>query len=405
MKKNFLAALTLMMVITFSAFAQDKDDDSRYLAGAVPEVNGKVVFSKDYVINGMSKDDIYNKIQSYLTDRMAKTGNPNSRVAYANKDEGSIVAIAKEWIVFHQSAISLDRTEMDYQVHATVTDGHLNVSIMRINYKYQEKEKYDAETWITDKYALNKAKTKLVRGIAKWRRKTVDLVDDYFNEIRDVFTKKVVEQPKADVQPAVDSRSGDPVVIGAQSAPVEKTVAKTPIVAKAATVAKTAAKTTAAAAETAATVPATALVPAKSVKKSAPVKVQSTPVVKAQPAAATEPALRSITPDDIPSSVASALHRCKVIVMIGSDSDNMTTMTASQGVALGYVASMPMAFTFFGSNQNTSALEGAGSYTIKFVDRNSNATVMLMHCSPMANVSSNGLRIVGGRINSAEAAE
>ena len=46
----------------------------------------------------------------------------------------------------------------------------------KIRFNYREgKEKYTAEEWITDKYALNKSQTKLVRGLAKWRRKTVDL--------------------------------------------------------------------------------------------------------------------------------------------------------------------------------------------------------------------------------------
>ncbi len=38
------------------------------------------------------------------------------------------------------------------------------------------------EEWITDKYALNKAKTKMVRGLAKWRRKTVNFADNLFEE-------------------------------------------------------------------------------------------------------------------------------------------------------------------------------------------------------------------------------
>ena len=53
----------------------------------------------------------------------------------------------------------------------------LEVEKIRFNYR-EGKEKYTAEEWIVDKYALNKAKTKLVRGLAKWRRKTVDFVDD-----------------------------------------------------------------------------------------------------------------------------------------------------------------------------------------------------------------------------------
>ena len=53
------------------------------------------------------------------------------------------------------------------------------MEVEKIRFNYREgKEKYTAEEWIVDKYALNKAKTKLVRGLAKWRRKTVDFVDD-----------------------------------------------------------------------------------------------------------------------------------------------------------------------------------------------------------------------------------
>lgn len=40
---------------------------------------------------------------------------------------------------------------------------------------------------VTDKYALNKAKTKLVRGLAKWRRKTVDFADDMFMDVAVAF--------------------------------------------------------------------------------------------------------------------------------------------------------------------------------------------------------------------------
>ena len=40
--------------------AQDRDD-SKYLAGAVPEVDGKVVFTKEFSIPGMSQDEIYER--------------------------------------------------------------------------------------------------------------------------------------------------------------------------------------------------------------------------------------------------------------------------------------------------------------------------------------------------------
>ena len=54
------------------------------------------------------------------------------------------------------------------------------MEVEKIRFTYGENEKYTAEDWISDKYALNKAKTKLIRGLAKWRRKTVDFADNLF---------------------------------------------------------------------------------------------------------------------------------------------------------------------------------------------------------------------------------
>ena len=47
--------------IAFADANKDKDDDSKYLAGAVPEVDGKVVFTKEFSIPGMSQDEIYER--------------------------------------------------------------------------------------------------------------------------------------------------------------------------------------------------------------------------------------------------------------------------------------------------------------------------------------------------------
>ena len=41
-----------------------------------------------------------------------------------------------------------------------------------------------AENWITDKYGLNKNKTKLSRMSGKFRKKTIDRKDEIFNTIK-----------------------------------------------------------------------------------------------------------------------------------------------------------------------------------------------------------------------------
>ena len=61
--KNLTQFLFMLLCICLPATAfadanKDKDDDSKYLAGAVPEVDGKVVFTKEFSIPGMSQDEI-----------------------------------------------------------------------------------------------------------------------------------------------------------------------------------------------------------------------------------------------------------------------------------------------------------------------------------------------------------
>ena len=58
---NKLTILFLTMLLTCLPMAmradshKEKRDDTRYLAGAVPVVDGKVVFSKEFQIPGMSQ--------------------------------------------------------------------------------------------------------------------------------------------------------------------------------------------------------------------------------------------------------------------------------------------------------------------------------------------------------------
>ena len=155
--------------------------------GAVPEVDGKVIFSKEFQIPGMSQAQIYDTVMKWMTERLKENQNVDSRVVYADEDKGTIAGIGEEWIVFSSSALSLDRTLINYQITVTCKPGNCLVELEKIRFTYRDTEKYKAEEWITDKYALNKTKTKLVRGLAKWRRKTVDFADDIFMDVAVAF--------------------------------------------------------------------------------------------------------------------------------------------------------------------------------------------------------------------------
>ena len=150
----------MLFCLCMPALLHAQRDDSKYLAGAVPEVDGKVVFTKDFSIPGMSQDTIYSRLLRWMDARLAKNGN-NSRVVFSDKEKGQIVGIGDEWIVFSSTALSLDRTKILYQLTVTCQPEKCVFEVEKIRFNYREgKEKYTAEEWITDKYALNKSQTK-----------------------------------------------------------------------------------------------------------------------------------------------------------------------------------------------------------------------------------------------------
>ena len=185
-------------------------EDSYYLKGAVPTVNGKVVFSKEYSIAGMSKDEVYAKTKEWMDVRMHQNAN-KSRLAYENEEKGQLAANGEEYIVFSNSALALDRTKVMYQMTANCDEGKCVLQIKNIRYDYpNEKEIYVAEDWISDEVALTKDQSRLARGFAKWRRKTVDFVDDMNESLQKALSGFGVV--KADGKPE-ETRNSDAVAV------------------------------------------------------------------------------------------------------------------------------------------------------------------------------------------------
>lgn len=168
-------------------------EDVKYLEGAVPEKDGRVLWSHDYDIPGKSAKQIYDIMFKFLSD-FTKADNQleGSGVSLVNKNEHIIIATVKEWLVFKENFLMLDRTKFNYNIIAYCGDGKLTVVITRIYYRYEEERVkggylYKAEDWINDKNALNRSKTKLIRGSAKFRKKTIDRKDEIFESIAQLF--------------------------------------------------------------------------------------------------------------------------------------------------------------------------------------------------------------------------
>lgn len=167
-----------------------KSKNKKYIqAGAVPEIDGKVIFTLDLDVPGKNAQQIYDKMYSML-DAMAKKENQkNSGIILVNKEEHMIAAKYSEWLEFTKNFFILDRTEFNYTIIATCKDNHLKMTLERISYNYEENREtgfmLPAEKLITDEYALNKKKTKLMPMYSKFRKKTIDRKDEIFQEVKD----------------------------------------------------------------------------------------------------------------------------------------------------------------------------------------------------------------------------
>ena len=199
MKKLFF---TLMMCLPMSMAAQNTwempeqneqsaNPDQKYLVGAVPVVDGKVVFNTVIDAPGKSAAQVYDIVKKYM-EKMIKEPNQieQSRIVLADSVNYEIAASLQEWLVFKSTALVLDRTRMYYNLIAKCEDGKANLTMTRIYYLYEEErdpQTFRAEEWITDEEGLTKSKSKLSRVAGKFRRKTIDRKDYLFNKFTDLL--------------------------------------------------------------------------------------------------------------------------------------------------------------------------------------------------------------------------
>ena len=194
--------ITILALVPLTLWAQDNTweradedeqeevkqdgEDPKYLRGAVPEVDGKVVFSKTIDAPGKSATEIFKIVRTYL-EKMTKEKNQiNSRLVIDDAENHQVAGSFEEWLVFKSIAIYLDQTRLRYVLSVKCDDGKAEVAMCRIRYLYDEYRKPQdilAEGWITDDYAVNKKNTRLFPNSGKFRRKTIDRKDFIFNKL------------------------------------------------------------------------------------------------------------------------------------------------------------------------------------------------------------------------------
>lgn len=176
---------------TWEITANTANPDAKYLAGAVPEEDGRVVFATTIKAPGKSARQLFSLLKTDF-ERITKESNQfeQSRIALADSVKMQIVGSYQEWLVFKNKPLNLDRTRMFYNLIADCRDGEATIQLTRIHYLYDEERNpttYRAEEWITDKWGLNKKQTKLARISGKFRRKTIDRKDYLFNRFENLL--------------------------------------------------------------------------------------------------------------------------------------------------------------------------------------------------------------------------
>lgn len=198
------------MLLSLNVNAATAVDDSKYLAGAVPEENGIVTFKKIFSVPGKSETELREAMRLYVNQLVNNSiPAPGNYARIMEDDETGITARVCEWMIFKKKPLNLDRTRFRYQIAAKVEGQRITITISNISYYYNEDMEtmngmiFKAEEWISDKEALNKAKTKLYPKSGKFRRKTVDRTEEIFDEAMDLFEAKEQAVPMKPVRKSV----------------------------------------------------------------------------------------------------------------------------------------------------------------------------------------------------------
>lgn len=200
MKKSILFAALLCLPLCLMAHKDDKNP--KYLLGAVPEVDGVVTFQKDFSVTDKNEQQIYDILLAYIKNSLMAGAIQNqqphyTRIVSEEKENSTIVARIEEYMTFKRiPVVSLDRTRFRYLLSAIVKGQKVSLTITQISYYYNEDMDgkngvpYKAEEWITDKEAVNKKGTKLYPRSGKFRRLTIDRVEEIFQGFMDAFSTK-----------------------------------------------------------------------------------------------------------------------------------------------------------------------------------------------------------------------
>ena len=163
------------------------DMDAPYLEGAVPvNADGIVCFERTFPTQGKSSQQVYDIMKETAQDIINGPMSVQQISRILSDEPNEIVATICEPLYFKKKKWEVDSTLIRYQYLASIDKDKATLRIWLINYCYESPTfDFKAEQWITDKYALTKDKKALMKGSGKFRRKTVDYVNELFGRVEE----------------------------------------------------------------------------------------------------------------------------------------------------------------------------------------------------------------------------
>lgn len=183
MKKIFCL---LFCLVTLTCQAQ-RVNMKKYMKGAVPVVEGVVMFSHDYTVAGASEERLFTLLQAFAGSLVeASDFEDYAKVTMQSRENRRVVANLRDKLVFSQRKWKTDTTTVSYRLLMFYEEGRVHAQLQDFVYSY-EGDVLKAERWITDEYALKDGGKALRKGSGKFRKATVDFAEQLFARLEEAL--------------------------------------------------------------------------------------------------------------------------------------------------------------------------------------------------------------------------
>lgn len=188
--------LFLSAFVLIAGFAvADKRQDAKYLVGAVPLVNDRVVFNETfYLKNKVSEDKLYDYLVEWAKIKFAPSSESTQRILFTDSIKKEVALFGDQSLTFKSQFLVLDRAQLEYNLIVSVENNGYNFVYKGLKYEYGdfENKKEPAENLITDKIALNKKGDKLNRYYDKFRIFTIDTIAGITDNFKQFLESKFI---------------------------------------------------------------------------------------------------------------------------------------------------------------------------------------------------------------------